>query len=169
MTTKPQLLDAALDVLRDGRSLTIDAVAQQAQLTKPGVVHHFPTKEALTFAVLENLLARWDDELTRRAGPGADDTARLRAYVEHTLLGEMDTADLALFADPKLREKLSARWAERMDAWFGSLEHPRAAAVRYLADGAWIDRCLGVLPQDRDQRAAVLDVALSLLEKETHS
>ena len=51
MTTKPQILDAALDVLCDGRSLTIDAVAQGAKLTKPGVVHHFPTKEALAFAV----------------------------------------------------------------------------------------------------------------------
>ena len=169
MTTKPQILDAALDVLRDGRSLTIDAVASEAKLTKPGVVHHFPTKEALSFAVLEHLLARWEAELSERAGAGASPEQRLRAYAELTLLGEMDTADLALFADPRLREKLSVRWGERMDAWFGSLSHPRAAAVRYLADGAWIDRCLGILPQDHDQRAAVLDVALSLLEKEADS
>lgn len=164
MATKPEILDAALGVLRAGDALTIDAVARQAGLTKPGVVHHFPTKEALTFAVLDHLLGRWDDELTRRAGPEADDTERLRAYVEHTLLGEMDTADLALFADPKLREKLSVRWAQRMDAWFGRLDHPQATAVRFLADGAWIDRCLGLLPQDRGQRAAVLEIALSLLE-----
>lgn len=169
MTTKPQILDAALDALRDGRSLTIDAVAQEAELTKPGVVHHFPTKEALSFAVLEHLLARWERELSKRAGDDAGPEQRLRAYAELTLLGEMDTADLALFADPRLHEKLSVRWGEQMDAWFGSLDHPRAAAVRYLADGAWIDRCLGVLPQDHDHRAAVLDVALSLLEKEMNS
>ena len=44
---KPGILDAAFDVLRRGDTLTIAAVARDAGLTKPGVVHHFATKEVL--------------------------------------------------------------------------------------------------------------------------
>lgn len=38
--------------------------------------------------------------------PGPAD--RLRAYAEHTLLRDMDAADLALLANPKLRDRLRA-------------------------------------------------------------
>ena len=46
MATKPEILDDAIEVLRRGEPFTIDAVAREAGLTKPGVVHHFETKEA---------------------------------------------------------------------------------------------------------------------------
>ena len=166
MATEPEILDSALDVLRAGDPLTIDAVARVAGLTKPGVVHHFSTKEGLTLAVLDHLLEQWEAELTARAGADADSTARLRAYLEYALLGDMDPADLALLADPRLRDKLSARWADRMAVWFGESTEPHVTAVRLIADGAWIDRCLGMLPLDEPQRTAVVDVALSLLAKD---
>ncbi|MCD2440659.1 TetR/AcrR family transcriptional regulator [Agromyces sp. SYSU K20354] len=169
MATKPEILDSALDVLRAGDALTIDAVARVSGLTKPGVVHHFATKEGLTLAVLDHLLLKWEAELSRRAGAGADAMGRLRAYIEYTLMGDMDPADLALLADPRLRVKLSVRWAERMNAWFGESDHPQVVAARLIADGAWIDRCLGMLPLDDPQRAAVVDVALSLLPKDSNS
>lgn len=168
MVTKDEILDSALDVLRDGDTLTIDAVARAAGLTKPGVVHHFATKEGLALAVLDHLLEKWEAELTELAGPNADPTGRLRAYVEYTLLGDMDPADLALLADPKLRDKLSAHWTDRMNSWFGQSDNPNIVAARLIADGAWIDRCLGMLPLDRPQRAAVVDIALSLLQKDVN-
>ncbi len=169
MATKPEILDSALDVLRAGDPLTIDAVARVSGLTKPGVVHHFPTKERLTIAVLDHLLEKWEAELTRRAGGSVDALGRLRAYIEYTLMGDMDPADLALLTDPRLRDKLSTRWAERMNVWFGDSVAPRIVAARLIADGAWIDRCLGMLPLDDQQRAAVVDVALSLLPKDSNS
>lgn len=169
MPSKQDILASALDVLRTGDALTIDAVARAAGLTKPGVVHHFSTKEGLTLAVLDHLLDEWEAELTARAAPDADATDRLRAYIEFTLLGEVDPADLALLADSRLRDKLSARWMERMNPWFGDSDEPHVVAARLIADGAWIDRCLGMLPLDDTRRAAVLDVALTLLGKDSNS
>ncbi|MFV0633875.1 TetR/AcrR family transcriptional regulator, partial [Demequina sp.] len=72
MATKPEILDAALNVLRAGEALTLDAVARASGLTKPGVVHHFPTKERLSVAVLDHLLEKWEADLTERAGANAD-------------------------------------------------------------------------------------------------
>ncbi|MCT2058407.1 TetR/AcrR family transcriptional regulator [Dietzia cinnamea] len=163
MATKPEILDAALDVLRSGVSLTLDAVAREAGLTKPGVVHHFATKEALSLAVLDHLLDRWEQELRARAGEDASAGDRLRAYAEHTLLGDMDAADLALLADPKLRDKLSARCSERMSEWFGDSRDPRLVAARLVADGAWIDRCLGLLDLDETERADTAALVASLI------
>ena len=166
MTTKPEILDSALEVLRSGGALTIDAVARAVGITKPGVVHHFPTKETLTVAVTEHLLDGWEAEITARAGDRAEPVDRLRAYVEHTLLGEMDAADVALVADLRLREKLAALWSARMASWFGELDAPALVAARLVADGAWIDRSLGLLDLDDARRAAVAHVALELIEKE---
>lgn len=166
MTTKPEILDSALEVLRSGGALTIDAVARAVGITKPGVVHHFPTRETLTVAVTEHLLDGWEAEIAARAGDRAEPVDRLRAYVEHTLLGEMDAADVALVADLRLREKLAALWSARMASWFGELDAPALVAARLVADGAWIDRSLGLLDLDDARRAAVAHVALELIEKE---
>lgn len=166
MATKPEILDAALAVLRRGDALTIDAVARSAGLTKPGVVHHFATKEVLTVAVLDHLLDRWIRELTHRAGEQASAADRLRAYVEYTLLGDMDPADLALLAEPRLRDKLSARWAQRMNPWFGETDDPQIVPARLVADGAWIDRCLGMLELSRAQRLSVVEVVFTLIDQE---
>lgn len=165
MATRSEILDAALDVLRRGDTLTLDAVARAAGLTKPGVVHHFATKEVLALSVLDHLLDQWERELRARAGADGTPRDRLRAYVEHTLLGKMDAADLAVLADPKLRDTLSARWTERMNAWFGGSRDPRLAVARLVADGAWIDRCLGLLELDESERAATLALVTSLIDQ----
>ena len=169
MKTKPEILNAALDVLRRGDTLTHDSVAREAGLTKPGVVHHFATKEILSIAVLDHLLDHWETGLRERAGFDAKPADRLRAYAEHTLLNKMDTADLALLADPKLRDKLSERWTERMNVWFGNSRTPQLVAARLIADGAWINRCLGLLNLDESERKNVAAVVGTLIEEGSKS
>ncbi|MDI3330355.1 MAG: TetR family transcriptional regulator [Micrococcus sp.] len=169
------LLDDALAVLRQGQVLTLDAVARQAGMTKPGVVHHFPTKEALSMAVVDHVVDRWEAELNRRIDPGADALGRLRAYVHWTLTGDFDPSDLAMLADARLRDRLRSQWVARLDPWFGTgIEGPapqRAAyqAARLLADGAWINQCLGVVTLDHDERQSLLDLALGLIDQGTRA
>lgn len=166
MVTKPEILDSALDVLRGGGTLTLDSVAGKVGLTKPGVVHHFATKEILALAVLDHVIDHWEREMRARAGEGAGPADRLRAYAEYALLGKMDAADLALLSDPKLRGKLAARWAERTNKWFGDLHDPRLITARLVADGAWIDRCLGLLDLNESDRAATSTLVAQLIARE---
>ena len=165
MTTKTDILDCAREVLRRGDSLTMDSVASEVDLTKAGVVHHFGSKEVLMLAVLDHLLDRWEGELNARAGDGAGPRERLRAYVEYTLLSDMDTSDLALLADPKLFDTLSNRWSERMDGWFGKMQDPRLVTARLVADGAWIDRCLDLLHVEEADRIATVELVNSLISE----
>jgi AcrR family transcriptional regulator len=43
----------------------LQAIADEVGVTKPAVLHHFPSKDDLRAAVLELLLARWKDVLPR--------------------------------------------------------------------------------------------------------
>ena len=49
-------LDAALDLLRDGGSLSLESAARAAGMSKPGLMYHFSTKEALVAALVDHLI-----------------------------------------------------------------------------------------------------------------
>lgn len=78
LAERPEIiLDAASIVLRRGgaRSLTIDAVALAAGLSKGGVLHHYPSKDALILALVARKLRDLRAGITARetesvAGPG---------------------------------------------------------------------------------------------------
>lgn len=171
MEQKHRILDAALLVLRRNQPLTLDSVARQIGLTKPGVVHHFPTKDALTRAVVERVMDLWEAQLLELAGPRADAADRLRAYVRFTLLADFDPSDLALFCEPRMREALAEQWSARLDPWLGeqiSADPARRAAARsarLLADGAWFNRAAGTIELDGVEQHQLLDVALRLVDQ----
>ncbi|MBN8926609.1 MAG: pyrimidine utilization regulatory protein R [Rhodospirillales bacterium 69-11] len=76
------ILDAALDLFsRYGvEGTTLEAVAQQADVSKSNLIYYFSGKEALYAAVLADVLEGWLvplDELR----PDADPAAAIRAYI----------------------------------------------------------------------------------------
>ncbi len=58
------MLDAAEEVvLREGiGKLTIDAVAREAALSKSGLLHHFPSKQALIDALVHRKINEWRED-----------------------------------------------------------------------------------------------------------
>ena len=171
MPTKIELLDHAVEVLRRGDALTLDAVAREAGVTKPGVVHHFGTKEVLTVAVVNRIIDRWEADLHTRASADAEPIDKLRAYVDYALNGDFDSSDLALLADVNLRERLSALWAERLTPWLGSdidtdpASRASLRAARLLADGAWFNAALGIPTVRDDERSVLRAIALQLVNE----
>lgn len=171
MPTKIELLDHAVEVLRRGDALALDAVAREAGLTKPGVVHHFGTKEVLTVAVVNRIIDRLEADLHTRASTDAEPIDKLRAYVDYALNGDFDSSDLALLADVNLRERLSALWAERLTPWLGSdidtdpASRASLRAARLLADGAWFNAALGIPTVRDDERSVLRAIALQLVNE----
>jgi AcrR family transcriptional regulator len=166
-------LDAALELLRDGERLSLDSAARAAGLSKPGLMYHFPTKEALVVALVDHLVD--DHERTFVAllpGDGTDPTPRQRidAYLEWSVTHEHDAADLVALSDPGLREVMAAHWAERFRPWLDvppdltDDERARLHAVRLLADGCWLADATGILPVPAEDRTALLATARRLLE-----
>lgn len=172
MNSREKILDGALALLREGGTVSLESAAHRAELTKPGLMHHFHTKEALMIALVDQVVDRWERELADRLpAPDASPPDRMLAYLDWSLSGDFDTADLIMLADPRLREALTARWEQRLAPWIGSppglpaTTRARLTAVRLLADGGWLADASGVFPIPDDERDQVRAIALRLLEE----
>lgn len=172
MSSRTKILDSALELLRSGGTVSLESAAQRSGLTKPGLMHHFRTKQALMLALVDHVCDRWERELSRRLpGPPAEASAqdRMLAWVDYSLSGSFDSADLVMLADPRLREQLSGRWAERLAPWIVlPAELPadvrtQLLSARMLADGVWLADATGVLPLADDERDRVRAVAVELV------
>lgn len=179
--SRDRILAAGLDTLRDNGVVTLDSTAQRVGMSKAGVVHHFPSKEALMNALLDQVADRWEDYIEQSLSseePPQDDGARERllAYLDCALVAEHDASDLVMFASPELRRQLVERWAKRIDGWLDRPEQPESPdqdrapgadsflAVRLIAEGAWFSNASGISPLSPQQRARVRELCLQLLD-----
>jgi AcrR family transcriptional regulator len=171
--TRTRILEGALDLLRSGGAVSLESAAERAGLTKPGLMYHFSTKEALMVGLVDHVVDRWETELTHFAGADAKDVPvadRIRAYAEFALATDFDESDMVILSDPRLRQSLCSRWEQRMADWVVLPDDlPEAArgsllAVRLLADGAWFASAANVLAPDRADRDRVLMVVRELLK-----
>jgi AcrR family transcriptional regulator len=148
-------------------TLTLDAVGVATGVSKGGVLYHFPTKEALVAALLEELTTGFDADQT--AAHVADPTAPgawTRAYLTASLAEPADESEqlaaVALLAavgyDPTLLEPLQARyrgWVDRLDD--DGLPGVDAHVVRLAADGLWAADLFDLAPPDPALRARIRD------------
>ncbi|MGW9365476.1 TetR/AcrR family transcriptional regulator, partial [Streptomyces albidoflavus] len=86
---RTQILDAAARLVqREGvKSVTFDAVAAEAGLTKGGLLYHFASREELVRAIHQHLADRWEADLVAAAGKPAAEASpaeRLAAYARVT-------------------------------------------------------------------------------------
>ncbi|WP_158842355.1 TetR/AcrR family transcriptional regulator [Saccharothrix deserti] len=174
--SRAHILDSALALLRSGGTVSLESAAQRSGLTKPGLMHHFRTKEALMVALVDHVVDRWERELADRLPtPPTEASARDRvlAYLDWALSGEFDNADLVMLADPRLRDRLTTRWGQRLAPWIDlpadlpTEVRARLAAVRMLADGVWLADAIEVFPLAADERHRVRAAALRLLDDPT--
>lgn len=175
--TRARLLHAAVEAMqRSGpASLTLDQVARQAGVSKGGLLHHFPSKEALFEALVRRLFDEFAAAVEARLAQEPPGPGRLlRAYIHANL---DDAQELSLeFAAPLLaamvdQPALAALIRDDARAWQARLADDglpaaRAAVIRMAADSYWADRLLGVAPQG-EALAEVRDelVALTRMEQ----
>jgi AcrR family transcriptional regulator len=166
------ILDTACAMLDAGETISLDSVAQASTLTKPGLMYHFPTKSALMDALVDHIVDSQERELSTHLAVSPEQASprqRLGAYVRWALQGEHRRSDLVMLSDPKLADRMLARWTERFHRWVQvpadapPVERARLHAARLLADGAWLADSSNTFPLDNAERPQVLSVALDLL------
>lgn len=180
-SAREAMLAAAEAHLGADGALTLDSAARAAGVSKPGLMYHFATKEALLEALLDRIAARYEREMLAligaRHGGEVQDFAevpavpRHLAYLEWAASAELSAADLVMVADPKLRVGLTERWQHQLERWLEVPESTPAArrsrmlAVRLLADGLWFDRASGLLETVPGEE--LLALALEMLGDES--
>ena len=172
-SSRDDILDCALDLLREGGAMSLDSAARAAGVTKPGLMYHFPTKALLMQALVDHLVDGWERELRRRLPAQSEERPsvhdRLTAYVDWVCEGDFDSSDLVMFSDPRLREPLTTQWTVRMRPWVHVPEHlpeaerSRLVAVRLLADGIWFAQASNALPLDDAEVERVQALAHELI------
>lgn len=171
--SRDALLDAAEAVVLEmgATRLTFDAVAERAGVSKGGLLHSFPTKEAL----LEGMVARLCDrfEAAQAAQCEGGDTAadKLKAYILATFAEDANTRNVsaALLAavanDPRLLAPVHEH-QQRDVAGLVELgqQFPRAAVVWLATIGQWFLEVLDVSPLKGEQRQQVMEELLRLAD-----
>lgn len=165
------LLDMAARIaIEQGSSaVTVQAVADAAGVTKGGLLHHFPSKQALLEAVFADTLERLD---TRLDAHMADDPVAhgrfTRAYVAVTLAPDQLEARSPIAAlsfavlgdrslDPLWEDWINSRIARHAK----TDDDPMLQIVRFAADGAWFAYVAADTPHDLDGlRERLLEMTL---------
>ncbi|GCE51052.1 TetR family transcriptional regulator [Thermosporothrix hazakensis] len=173
--TRQALLEAALRVvLRDGaNTLTLDAVAHEAGLSKGGLLYHFPSKQALLLALeqssfddFDRLLHQYMQE-EQKEKPGRWLRAYVKAASDPEQLDLTSAMMVSLLKEPDLLQELQQRfaaWQER--AVQDGVDPALATLVRLAADGLWFADLLGLGKPEGELRQRVLALLEELTTKE---
>ncbi|MGO2643969.1 TetR/AcrR family transcriptional regulator, partial [Brevibacterium aurantiacum] len=87
--TRARILQAAKTLAESndsiqGVTISLESVAQAAGLTKPGLMYHFPNKEALMLGLVDHAAQQWHQRLHDHTGSEPVELSafdRHRAYV----------------------------------------------------------------------------------------
>jgi AcrR family transcriptional regulator len=170
---REEIISAALARLRRGETVSLASAADAVGLSKPGLMYHFDTKEALITAMVDRVLDCYEERFRAQLSTSiASATARERmyAYVQVAVEGNHDGGDLVMMSDPKLRLQMTERWTQRLGKWteiptdLSAAERQRLLAVRLLADGLWFADAAGLLPPSRSDRSGLVEVARQILD-----
>lgn len=159
-------LEAAKRVVqRDGvTALSYESVATEAQLTKGGLLYHFPSREELLLALHEYVAGAWENSMRREIGEGEpaglDEQSKTAAYVRASQ--NPDRAELLLTLEAatqnqeahKIWSGIYERWAAPLPAAPDDAAAIRCFIARLAADGLWLYESINeqrIDPQVREQ------------------
>ncbi len=174
---KEKILLAAASVLEErGAQFTLEHVASSAGVSKGGLLHHFPTKDAL----LRGLIVALTDEFAKliqrelEREPEISPGRWTRAYIRATFTpSEDEEAVVGALAQivavhPEVLEALreSFDFVDKSIASDG-LPMARATAIRLACDGLWFSELTGLVDLKEPLRTDLLDELLSLAGKKS--
>jgi len=147
--------------MREGaQALTLDAVAEEAEVSKGGLLYHFKSKRDL----VEGMVERWLAEFGREMAD--EDAAFVRGYIKASAPAGNELGMLAaLVADPSLLvavRKQYGIWQDRVER--EGRDPVDATVARLAADGLWLAELLGMGPPTGELRERVLQRLLELAE-----
>lgn len=170
---KTIIIAASTVVKNNGvEKLTLDAVAKEAGVSKGGLLHHFPNKEALITGMVEELTNDFFTTLQDRAMSATVEKGKWsRAFTEVMSEDSMEGGEIstaltaALFTNPDILQKFQNQYA----MWQQNIENDGidpvvSTIVRLAADGLWYSEMFGLGVLDDELRAKVIRKLINMTE-----
>lgn len=173
MQTREAVLKAAAGIIANQgvSAFTIEAVAQEAGVTKGGVLHHFASKEALVDGLIDQMIEGFSSRLEAALAlePAGQPGRWLRAYI-HTIFAAQDgdinlvpaIANAAAGDQHKLNHIRSLIEASHQAAVQDGLDPVQAIIIRMAVDGVVFAQALGIDVLDDKTKRAVYEGLLRL-------
>ncbi len=179
--TRELLFEACSRILqREGlTNLTLDAVSEEAGLSKGGLLYHFPTKESLIEGLFEYHNNKFEIRLQILAAEEGDEPgAWLRAYARASIEQITDPGNAGLYASLFAAEEKYASahqamrrkyvdWQRRIEA--SRLDPTWATLVRFAVDGLWFAEMHKYAPPNETRRQEIIELIMSLTRKPLRS
>ena len=167
-SNRDRILESAVRLVqREGvTAVTFDSVAAEAELTRGGIMYHFPSREGLLAAIHQHLADRWEGTLEADAGRPADQLTageRLAAYIRVSA-ASATRAELQLMLEAATHPEWAAPWSAVLERWApvptdagGDPASMARLVARLAADGLWMFESLAYRDMPEAQRRAVAD------------
>lgn len=164
-SNRTRILEAAVRVAeaRGFNAVTMEAVAEEAGLTKGGLIYHFGSKEELLLGIQEHLAALWEQDLEATAGKSAAEATERERLVAYVRVSSRSAtrAELIMQLESANDVALSAPWLAVLARWRPTFEIDqvdetalRAQVAVLAAEGLWSAEPLGAatIPQSARDR-----------------
>ena len=173
MQTRDSILQAAARIIaRLGVSaFTIESVAHEAGVTKGGVLHHFPSKEALIDGLIDGVIEAFNKRLTAELEGEPEGAAGrwLRAYIRTVFSMQYEDKNLipalaaAVAADHQILARIRRDLEQsQLAAVQDGLDPVEATIIRLAVDGIVFTRALSLDVLDGEMSRAVYDALFHL-------
>ena len=168
------ILTAASSVIRKNgiEKLTLEAVAVEAGVSKGGLLHHFPNKDALIQSMVTGITNDFIADVQTRADRDPRVQGRWsRAYLNSTVEGGKEEQGMnvalrtTLFTNRDLLEELR----EQYSVWQHNIENDGldpviSSIVRLAVDGLWLSEVLGIGEIGEEMRGEVIKELLKMID-----
>lgn len=172
--TREKILHAAAQVVGSAGTdkFTLDQVALVAQVSKGGLLHHFPTKDALLQGLVAHLVVLFEQRLATEiaAEPIGVPGRWTRAYIRATFVSEaIEDALLAALgpaaiSHPQLVEVFRTYFEYLNIIPDDGIPITRVLAIRLACDGLWLSELAG-MPIIRDPlRTELMDELIRMTQ-----
>lgn len=170
------ILQAAAKVARENgvEHLTLDAVAQEAGVSKGGLLYHFPNKEELISGMVKQYSDDFVGSVRTRADKDPSEKGKwIKAYIETTHDSVQQENDMtialstALFTNPHLLQEMQTEYRELQQSIENDGLDPVVSTLfRLAADGLWFAEMFGFAPPDQALKEKMLRYILNRIQEE---
>ncbi|MCC3415000.1 MULTISPECIES: TetR/AcrR family transcriptional regulator [unclassified Microcoleus] len=177
MPIQPEALLAAANkvvVAQGVDALTLEAVAREAGVSKGGLLHHFPTKDALIVGMVQQVLNKFTAALNDELEKDSESEKAghwVKAYVRASVLDSPEDIELyssllaAIVVNPELLKPIQDSWAEwQAKAESNGLKPEIATIIRLAVDGLALTSLFGFAPLEENLRSQVIETLLNLAQ-----
>jgi AcrR family transcriptional regulator len=172
--TRRQIFEACSRILQNEglTNLTLEAVADEAGLSKGGLLYHFPNKETLIEALFEYHNNIFETRLQEFAeAEGNEAGAWLRAYAKASIeqISDPDNASLyaGLFAAEERYTSAHQLMRQKYVIWQWQVENcdldpTLATLIRLAVDGLWFSEMHRYAPPDLERREGIVQLIMNM-------